>query len=74
MLSFFQNWTQILWSPLSKCCALSLSAHDVVCLPQSKDSTGEEPGGLTPPPPSPSPPFIVIDTAEVYCYVCSHLK
>ena len=32
--------------------ALLLSAHDVLCLPQSRDSTGEEPGCLTFPPPS----------------------
>ena len=30
--------------------ALPLSACDVLCLPQSRDSTGEEPGGLTSPP------------------------
>ena len=34
---------------------LPLSAHDVLCLPQSRDSTGEEPGGLTPPPLPTSP-------------------
>ena len=61
----------MLWPPLSKCCGSAPVSSWCSLFTSVQGQHGEEPGGLTPPP---SPPFIVIDTAEAYCYVCSHLK
>lgn len=62
----------MLWPPLSKCCG---SAPVSSCCSLFTSVQGQHRGGTRGPhPPSPSPPFIVIDKAEVYCYVCSHLK
>ena len=43
-------WTQMLWPPLFKCCGSAPVSSWILCLPQSRNSTGEEPGGLIPPP------------------------
>ena len=40
----------MLWPPLYKCCGSAPVSSWIICLPQSRDSTGEEPGDLIPPP------------------------